>query len=331
MVSVSFEGFTGNTHVRQTLAAALRDGRLPHAILLEGDEGTGRKTLALLLAQALVCTAAQKPCGVCTPCNKAAAGIHPDITVVEAQGKAGMITVDAVRAVREWFYVRPNEADYKVCILPDAGRMNTHAQNALLKILEEPPSYGVFVLTVLSASQLLETVLSRVSAFTLLPPSRADCAAVLQKRLPKADPARIAYAAGVFDGNIGKALRLVQDEAFGRQIAYSLDFCRAMVSPNEYDLLALTGKIEKDRALMKLFLPIAVNILRDVISHKTGAGVYITAEEAQLKEIAEHLRVDQALQAIEILGRAQAALQSNANGPLLATWLCASLKRAVCS
>lgn len=331
MPSVSFEGFSGNTHVRQTLAAALGDGRLPHAILLEGDEGTGRKTLALLLAQALVCTSVQKPCGVCTPCKKAAGGIHPDITVVEAQGKAGIIPVDVVRAVREWFYVRPNEAGYKVCILPDAGRMNAFAQNALLKILEEPPAYGVFVLTVLSASQLLETVLSRVSSFTLLPPSRAECAGVLRKRLPQADPARIDYAAGVFDGNIGKALRLVQDEAFGRQIAFSLDFCRAIVSPNEYDLLALTGKIEKDRELMKLFLPIAVNILRDVVSLKTGARVYVTAEETQLREIAERLRLDQALQAIEILLRAQAALQSNANGPLLATWLCASLKRAACS
>ncbi|MFQ8600957.1 MAG: ATP-binding protein [Oscillospiraceae bacterium] len=317
--------------MRQTLAAALGDGRLPHAILLEGDEGTGRKTLALLLAQALVCTSGQKPCGVCTPCKKAAGGIHPDITVVEAKGKAGMITVDVVRAVREWFYVRPNEAGYKICILPDAGRMNAHAQNALLKILEEPPAYGVFVLTVLSASQLLETVLSRVSSFTLLPPSRAECVGVLRTLLPQADPARIDYAAGVFDGNIGKALRLVQDEAFGRQIAFSLDFCRAIVSPNEYDLLALTGKIEKDRELMKLFLPIAVNILRDVVSLKTGAGVYVTAEETQLREIAERLRLDQALQAVEILGRAQAALQSNANGPLLATWLCASLKRAACS
>ncbi len=149
------------------LAAA---GRLSHAYLITGPAGSGKHDLARALTQALVCTGEDRPCGVCSHCKKAAAGIHPDVTVLcPAEGKRDIL-VDQVRMLRSDAYVRPNEAPRKVYLIDPASSLNDSAQNSLLKVLEEGPAYAAFLLIAEAAGQLLPTVRSRCEQISLIPP-----------------------------------------------------------------------------------------------------------------------------------------------------------------
>ena len=141
-------------------------GTISHAYILSAPAEEGFRA-AQDLAAAMLCTApGVRPCGVCENCRKAAKGVHPDILVVERQtddkGKQKReIYVEQIRAVVADAVVLPNEADKKVYIIRDAGTMNAAAQNALLKILEEPPYFVAFVLVTDTPGTLLETVRSR--------------------------------------------------------------------------------------------------------------------------------------------------------------------------
>lgn len=153
------------------LAAA---GRLSHAYLITGPKGSGRHEMARTLAQAMVCSGREKPCGVCPHCKKALAGIHPDVITVTFPEDKQEILVDQIRALRTDAYVLPNEAGRKVYLIDPAGAMNEKAQNAFLKVLEEGPAYAAFLLIAQSAGEVLVTVASRCEEIALQPPVEED-------------------------------------------------------------------------------------------------------------------------------------------------------------
>lgn len=167
-MSLRFDGVQGNEGVRQALSLAFSDGRMPHAVLLEGEQGSGTDTLASVLARAAVCLSeGDKPCGRCAGCVKALAGSHPDILTVDGGADPRAFPVDVVRRIRSDAYIKPNEAPRKVFVLLGTQNMSEISQNALLKVLEEPPQNVLFVLTATSAAALLPTVRSRVQVFSV--------------------------------------------------------------------------------------------------------------------------------------------------------------------
>ncbi|MCD7769885.1 MAG: hypothetical protein LUH36_07230 [Oscillospiraceae bacterium] len=139
--------------------------RISHAYMLVGPEGPARDGAARHLAAAMLCSGDNPPCGQCRDCRKVSAGIHPDVTVVARQeGTAGLhreILVEQIRQVAAGAAIAPNEAARKVYIIDQADRMNRLAQNALLKVLEEPPGHACFILCTAAADALLDTVRSR--------------------------------------------------------------------------------------------------------------------------------------------------------------------------
>ncbi len=143
------------------------NGRMPHACLISAPTREQALRKGRELAAAAVCTGAgKKPCGQCRDCRKAAAGIHPDIITVgrtadDKGRRRQVITVDQIRAVAADAVVLPNEAPRKVYLIDEAETMNPAAQNAALKLLEEPPAGAVFLLCTVNAMLLLPTVRSR--------------------------------------------------------------------------------------------------------------------------------------------------------------------------
>ena len=148
----------GNESLKRQLNLETGRRGLSHAYILCGPAGSGKRTLAGLLAAALVCAQPEeaRPCLRCAACRKAMGGIHPDIVRVGSDGKD--ITVAQVRSLRSDAYIRPNEAPRKVYIIENAQRMNPSAQNAMLKLLEEGPAYGAFLLLTDNAAALLEVL-----------------------------------------------------------------------------------------------------------------------------------------------------------------------------
>ena len=147
-----------NSTLERTVRRAAEQGRLSHAIVLSGD---GDLTdAARFIAAAHVCEAADRPCLRCRHCRKVLEGIHPDVAVIR-DTEHRELTVDAVRALRQDVYIRPNEAARKVYIIADSRQLNERDQNVLLKIVEEGPPYAAFIFCTDSPAALLETVRSR--------------------------------------------------------------------------------------------------------------------------------------------------------------------------
>ena len=154
--------------MKTELSRLLARERFPHALLIEASTEEAAAEFARQVALAVLCRApeGERPCGQCAPCKKIAAGSHPDFLSYEGEGKSRAISVDRVRAVRAAAYVLPNESERKILLLRGADAMLPPAQNALLKILEEPPDSAVFILTATNRWSLLETVRSRVQIVT---------------------------------------------------------------------------------------------------------------------------------------------------------------------
>jgi DNA polymerase-3 subunit delta' len=251
-----FEGFAGNARAKEQLASLFSSGRLPHALILEGNKGTGRRTLAELIARAAVCSGDEKPCGICAGCLKAAAGSHPDISKISGTGAARSFHVDVIRSIRSDAYIKPNEANTKVYILAEADTMSEQAQNALLKILESPPERVLFILTCRSATNLLPTVRSRAQTVRVEEVSAQEAADFAAQQLPNTPREEILRAAEDFHGNIGSVLAALKDGSLSAARKLVPEIVRAVYAPRELELLKLTAPLSKDKELFSSVLDI---------------------------------------------------------------------------
>lgn len=147
--------------VKLKLSFSNDDYRIPHAIIIESKDFDKLAIVANIIAKLAVCLNDDKPCGVCRACSKVEKDIHPDVLKVSGVGVSNSIGVDIIREIRDMAYVMSNEARCKVYILENACGMTIQAQNALLKILEEPPNDVIFILLCDSDCSLLETIRSR--------------------------------------------------------------------------------------------------------------------------------------------------------------------------
>ena len=206
---MGFEGLLGNDRLKQNLTSSISRGHISHFYLICGPQGAGKRTLARLLAAAAVCKAADKPCLSCAACRKVMAGTHPDFITVDDPEKKH-ISVDLIRQTRADMYIQPNEADRKIYLFPRAHDMAEPSQNALLKILEEPPAYGVFILLTNNPQKLLPTVRSRCTelALTGLPDSLLR--KQLSARFPEASQEMLTAAISRSGGFLGQAIALLE-------------------------------------------------------------------------------------------------------------------------
>ena len=288
---------------------------LSHAYLICGAAGSGKRTLAGVLAAALVCTQGgeKAPCGTCGPCRKAMGGIHPDIVRIGDDGKD--ITVAQVRALRSDAYIRPNEARRKVYILENAQSMNASAQNAMLKLLEEGPAYGAYLLLADHPAALLETVRSRCETLTLAPVSPGEAEEWLRARYPDRSPEELRAAAGQCGGLLGRAVEEL--EGAGRDPA-AAEAAAALVSRlaqgDELGLMELCISLEKwDRDRLEALLDGAIGLLRDTLVDPAHAGGAAALPRRAL------------LDAVDKLEGLRRACGSNVGAGHLAGWLCAGL------
>lgn len=296
------EALCGNVQVKRRLSS----GRgLSHAYLLSGPAGCGKRTLAGLLSQALVCSGAgEVPCGACDHCRKAAAGVHPDILRVGSDGKD--ITVSQVREVRSDAYIRPNEAGRKVYILENAQTMNGSAQNALLKLLEEGPAYAAFLLLSDNAGAMLPTVRSRCELLTLSPVTPAEAEAWLLQRFPDLPREQILDAARRCEGVLGRAVAWLEGGGQEAEEVRSAgaELARLLLSGPEGTLLEYCVGLEKwERDALGELLDETVQQLR--------VGLSSGWDPRRVMALVDHLR------------KLRAALPYNVGAGHLAGWLCA--------
>ncbi len=239
---MNFTAFLGNDALKARLSGAFAAGRVSHAYAISGPEGSGKHTLARLLSAAMQCqSGAAVPCGLCPACRKALAGVHPDIiTVDDAEHKS--MTVDPIRAARSDLFIRPNEGKRKIYCIPRGQDMNESAQNALLKILEEPPPYGVFLILTTNDQRLLPTIRSRCVTLSLSPVDEVQALPFLREHCPDRPEQTLRAAYVRAGGYLGQALTLLQrtqDDTLCAQ------FAAAYAARERMTLLRLLLPLEK--------------------------------------------------------------------------------------
>lgn len=278
----------------ENIKTLIKNDRLPHAILLRGAGSATRGRVSSFLAQAFVCEGENKPCGRCSHCMKAGINSHPDvITVDPASQNEKTFKIALVREMKDDAYIIPNEASRKVYILKSADKMNVQAQNALLKLIEEPPSYARFILECESSSAMLETILSRVSLFDL----GADSDAVSDEPRRKADDT---------------AARLAS----------------AILKPTEYEFMKITAEFERDKELFEPALSALQLIFRDAVIIKTGSNITLSDHADISREAASKLTLKALIKLTAEIDNFRESINRNANKNLMITRLSAVMRSA---
>jgi DNA polymerase-3 subunit delta' len=255
------------------LDRALRAGRLPHALLLAGPAQVGKRTLALAVAAALICSAEEKPCGQCRSCRLVAQGVHPDVRLVSAddseRGREGVLKIDQVREIQREASLAPMEARRKVFVLRELERANLPAANALLKTLEEPPAQVVMLLTSARPHALLSTIVSRCQVLTLRNLPQHEVADALISRWG-ANREQADLLARLAEGRLGWAVpRLTDDKAWDERIR-RLEEARELPRQNRVQRLAYADDLSRSPAAVQPTLALWASWWRDVMLIQQG-------------------------------------------------------------
>ena len=280
-----FESLAVDPKTAAAIDLAVQENRLSHALILEGSDERTRLAAAKEIACALVCeSGGHKPCGVCAKCRKAQADSHPDLYLIEPEKAGAFIKVDAIRTLKAQSMLRPNDGERSVFHIREAQMMNVQAQNALLKILEEPAAHVSILLSCPSKAALLETILSRATAFPLQNEAAAD--------LPLEEAQKTAET-------------LLQTLADG----------------SELDLLLSLAPLQKDRVLFSAVLSACRLILRDALV-ETAAGKPLRETDKTVFSLRRRLTQKQLLALMDETQSELDALSRNANLNLILTCFC---------
>ncbi len=243
----------GNDKIRLSVGGFVAEKRIPHAIIIEGDAGTGRHTLAKFLSLSVLCDGKDAPCGSCKNCNLINSASHPDVSVISPQDNKKNISVSQVRELKEEAYIKPHQANKRVFIIDCADSMNPQSQNALLKVLEEPPQTVMFILIVESKSALLDTIISRCVVLSLTAPEFSIGFDYIKSKTDK-DGDLIKQALESSQNNIGKALEILSGSLGTKTEVAANEFLEAMLKADSLSLLSVLSQFEKNRVETDKFI-----------------------------------------------------------------------------
>ncbi|MBO5252696.1 MAG: DNA polymerase III subunit [Clostridia bacterium] len=326
---MQFENFVGNAALKSALSGAFLRRRLPHAIILEGESGLGKRTLARIVARAAVCRAQNRdaaPCGVCPSCIRSAAGSHPDIRTVSGSGASGAVSAKSVEEVLSDAYRRPEEADVSVYLFFIDNGISDNAQNKLLKLIEEPPPGVIFIFTVPSADILLPTIRSRAQIFTVRAPEEAEAAVFVEQKTGMEYEAALALAA-LHRGNIGKMLSDGENGRAAKAAFAATEIALSAAERTEHELLAAAAPLLKDRGMFLETADRLQMLFRDACMLKSGVRTVPLGTLETAQRLSRRLSVKTLMTLCDLTARYAGYVQRNANMTLLVTAFCAELRK----
>jgi DNA polymerase III subunit delta' len=297
------------------------NGTTRHAYLFTGPPGLGRRTLAVRLAQALNCQTpveAGIPCGQCRDCKQIEAMQHADLTVVQADSEGGTMKVDQIREARRTLTFKPYQATYRVALFLRFQETNDNAANALLKILEEAPSYAVLILTADNPEQLLPTIVSRCEVLRLRALNIEEVQKALESRGLEMGKAKlIAHISG---GRFGYALRLLANESLLERREERLNELQGLISASRVEKFAYAEKLSKDKESMRQAILIWLSYWRDVMLRSAQARTPLVNVDrnVEIEDLAGRLDLSGARQVVSGLESVLEKMERNVNARLLA-------------
>ena len=331
---MNFSSFVGNDEVKKRLSDYFINGRLPHCIILQGEEGTGKRTLSKLIASAAVCRsdAFSAPCNTCPSCIRAKAGSHPDIKVTVGSGASGQISTESIKNIIEDAYLRPEESAYNIYLIFAGNMLSEAAQNKLLKIIEEPPKGAMFIICIKSAESLLPTVRSRASIFTLKAPDLQVSKEFIKGEFQGLSDDLIEEAVNAYSGNIGKIKAFLSEEkndGVNKVLTAVSDICALLNKNDEHSLLKVLHPFIKDKQKFSMLISSLEEVFRDAAVLKAGGDKLIGLDREAAVNLSKKLTSKQLLKMPSLCRKYLDYMGKNVNQALLVTNFCAELKNSV--
>ena len=324
-----FKDVVGHTEIIQYIKNAVKQDKVSHAYILNGERGSGKKMLAKLFAQTLQCEkGGDEPCYECHSCRQAISNNHPDIIRVSHE-KPNTISVEDIRTqINEDIQIKPYSGKYKIYIVPDADMMTVQAQNALLKTIEEPPAYAVIFLLTENAQSLLPTICSRCVMLKLRNIKDKLVKKYLMEELHVPD-----YKADVCtafaQGNIGKATMLANSEHFNEIKDEAIQLLKNIDTMELHDLVEAVKRITVYKIEINDYLDILMIWYRDVLIYKATKNIdrLIFGEQLDyIKERAKKSSYEGIEKILDALEKAKARLKANVNFELVMELLLLTIK-----
>ncbi len=305
---MSFREIVGHGKSIDILRRIVSSGRIAHAYLFIGPEGTGRKMAAEAFIAALFC-GRDDSCGSCPSCRKLAAGSHPDLHLVQPDGQ--FIKIDQVRELQRELAYRPYEAPRKACIIDGADRLNHSSGNALLKTLEEPPGNALMILLATTADNVLPTIRSRCQQLLFSGISTEEIGHLLRSRGTDDETAQV--AASLSDGSIARALALCNDDIMAHRSAVITTAC-GLNRREMLPMFTLGEMFDKEREKATQALELLTSFWRDMLLLRGGSDRVVNQDLLPLLQRETERRTERTImENIEQLARTRAAILRNAN------------------
>ena len=266
-----------NYNIKQTLDALSGSGRFPHAVLLEGEDIFLTETFALHTAMRFLCKSENKPCLNCAGCRKTANLTHIDLVICGQEGEKSY-NIDRVREIRKSAYIRPNESERTVFVFKNADTIPEKSQNALLKIIEEPPEHAIFIFCCENRFRLLETILSRVFTFKLTEADENTAFDIIKTSDTKYEDEKIKEALKATGNNIAKAFSLLKEDSGVFTAAENI--FNSMRKKDIYSLMSLSGEICKNKIAADVLNQVKIMLIKACAeSIKDGEKFFLTAQQ----------------------------------------------------
>ena len=325
----SFKDVVGHKDILKYISSAVENNRVSHAYILNGERGSGKKMLANLFATTLLCESGNsEPCGKCHSCKQAESGNHPDIIRVTHE-KPNSISVDDIRTqVNNTVDIKPYQGPYKVYIIPQADLMTPQAQNAILKTIEEPPSYAVFLLLTENAETLLPTINSRCVMLKLRNIKDTLIKKYLMENLEIPDY-KADMCTAFAQGNMGRAIMLANSDHFNEIREEAVQLLKHISEMELNEIVAAVKNISVYKLEITDYLDIIMIWYRDVLLYKATKEIDKVVFKDQLQSIKEQARKS-SYEGIELilesLEKAKARLKANVNFDLVMELLFLTIK-----
>lgn len=324
-----FEAIIGHEQIKEHLLNAAKLGKISHAYILDGEEGSGKKMIAAAFAKTVQCEKqGQAPCMECRSCKQAESRNNPDIIYVSHE-KPGSIGVEDIRKqLNGDIMIKPYSCPFKIYIIDEADKLTVQAQNALLKTIEEPPAYAVIMLLTAKASALLPTILSRCVLLTLKPVKDSLIKEYLMKNLQIPDY-RADLSTAFARGNVGKALKLASSESFDQIKEDALQLLKYLNDMEIHEIIESIKRINNYKMEINDYLDIIMIWYRDVLLFKATKdvnGLIFRNEVNYIKKQASKSSYNGLEEIIEALDKTKIRLNANVNFDLAMELLFLTIK-----
>ncbi len=316
----------GKNTALQKLTDFHRSGRIPHAMLITGEEGVGKGILADYAAMLMLCgKGGENPCMTCKECMRIEEHIHPDVVYPLREMSNGKYAVRELVEFINKCMTLPNDGEYRICIFERADEMNEACQNALLKFIEEPQRFNRFIFTSSDKSRILETIISRVTEIKAEPASKEECIAALgEKGIDKEEAIDLF---NTFGGNIGRCITAHGDESALALFKTAEKIAVAVMESREYDCMKQFASV-KNRDDLGVLLKNVSDIFGNAAAINVSGKPY-----GFFSPVSERISAKLPLKKINKLYEAAVALLKsmdfNPNVQLAAAGCCARLFTAV--